>query len=269
VRRLIELSQTADPIITVDHLDQIEPISAAAAAAHTEVRAIIEVDIGLSRAGVEPGDAVLRLAEAIDNLPGIRFVGIMGYEGHLLTVADPVEKQQQIRAAMAVLAEQKDALLNRGLDCSIVSAGGTGSYAITATCPGVTELQAGGLVFMDAFYRHRCQVAEFEFALKLLTTVVSRPTTDRAIIDAGRKSQHADLHPPLVCGRDDIRVGRLSAEHGELALEPSATDLRIGDRLALIPGYADFTCVLHNDFYVLRDNQLVDIWPLAARGKLQ
>ena len=122
---------------------------------------------------------------------------------------------------------------------------------------------------MDAFYRHRCQVTEFEFALKLLTTVVSRPTANRAIIDAGRKSQHADLHPPLVCGRDDIRVGRLSAEHGELALDPSATDLRIGDRLQLIPGYADLTCVLHNDFYVLRDNKLVDIWPLAARGKLQ
>ncbi len=113
------------------------------------------------------------------------------------------------------------------------------------------------------------QVAEFDFALKLLTTVVSRPTAERAIIDAGRKSQHADLHIPLVCGREDIRVGRLSAEHGELALESSATDLRIGDRLALIPGYADFTCVLHNEFYVLRDNKLVDVWPLVARGRLQ
>lgn len=269
VRRLIELARIADPIVTVDDLAQIEPISRAAAAAGVEVRAIIEVDIGLNRAGVPPGDAVLQLAAVIESLPAVRFVGIMGYEGHLLTVADPEDKQHRIRDAMEVLVAQRDTLLSNGLECSIVSAGGTGSYAITASCPGVTELQAGGLVFMDAFYRHRCQVAEFEFALKLLTTVVSRPTPDRAIIDAGRKSQHADLHPPLVCGREDIRVGRLSAEHGELALDSSAKNLRIGDRLLLIPGYADFTCVLHNDFYVLRENKLVDIWPLEARGKLQ
>lgn len=269
VRRLVELAREADPIVTVDHHEQIEPISAAASAAGLAIRAIIEVDIGLQRAGVSPGDEVVRLAETIARLPGVQFAGIMGYEGHLLTVADPAEKRERIAAAMDVLAAQRQALERHGLACPIVSAGGTGSYAITAACPGVTELQAGGLVFMDAFYRQRCQVAEFEFALKLITTVVSRPARDRAIIDAGRKTQHADLNPPILCGREDIRLGRLSAEHGELTLEPSAADLRIGDRLEWIPGYADFTCVLHNEFYVLRDNRLVEIWPLVARGKLQ
>ena len=96
------------------------------------------------------------------------------------------------------------------------------------TCPGVTEFQAGGLIFMDAFYRHRCHVTEFDFALKLITTVVSRPAPDRAIIDAGRKSQYADSHPPLVVGREGVRLVRLSAEHGQLELDEANRDL--GDR---------------------------------------
>lgn len=268
VRRVVELARRADLIIAVDHLAQVEPVSAAAAAAGVQVRAIIEVDIGLNRSGVLPGSDVLTLAQAIDRLPGVRFVGIMGYEGHLLTVADADEKRRQIEAAMALLAGQRDQLLACGLECSVVSAGGTGSCLISMGCPGVTELQAGGLVFMDAFYRRRCQVDEFEYALRLLTTVVSRPTPDRAIIDAGRKSQFAELQPPIVCGREDIRVGRLSAEHGQLELGPTARELRIGDRLELIPGYGDFTCVLHNEFVIHRDRRVVDVWPLAARGML-
>lgn len=269
VRRLAALARRADPVIAVDHLAQVEPVSAAASQASVRVRVIIEIDVGLQRAGVLPGPQVLKLAQQVDALPGVRLSGIMGYEGHLLFVADPDEKRTSISEAMAVLRDQRDMLLQHGLDCSIVSAGGTGSCLTTMTCPGVTELQAGGLVFMDAYYRHLCQVPRFEFALRLLTTVVSRPAPDRAIIDAGRKSQHADFHPPIVCGRDDIRVGRLSAEHGQLELDDSAADLRIGDRLALIPGYTDFTCVLHDEFYVVRGDRIVDVWPLTARGKIR
>jgi D-serine deaminase-like pyridoxal phosphate-dependent protein len=155
------------------------------------------------------------------------------------------------------------------LPCGIVSAGGTGSFATTVTCPGVTEVQAGGLIFMDAFYRTRCNVAQFDYALKLVTTVVGRPSKERAIIDAGRKSHNADIAPPFVPGRDDIRFVRLSAEHGQLELDPSAQDMRIGDRLVLVPGYSDFTNVLHDEFYVFRDGKLEGIWPLAGRGKIR
>ncbi|MEK6235346.1 MAG: DSD1 family PLP-dependent enzyme, partial [Planctomycetales bacterium] len=72
-----------------------------------------------------------------------------------------------------------------------------------------------------------------------------------------------------VAGRTDARVARLSAEHGELELDASARDLRIGDRLELIPGYADLTCMLHDRFHGFRDGRLETIWPLEARGKLQ
>ena len=109
---------------------------------------------------------------------------------------------------------------------------------------------------------------DFDFALSVVATIVSRPTPERAIIDAGRKTMHGDFQPPFVIGRDDIRVVRLSAEHGELELAPSAQDLRIGDRVELVPGYADLTTVLHNQYYCFRGDRLVDIWPIEARGRL-
>jgi D-serine deaminase-like pyridoxal phosphate-dependent protein len=121
---------------------------------------------------------------------------------------------------------------------------------------------------MDAFYRLHCRLEGFRYALSILTTVVGRPSPERAIIDAGRKTMNMELQMPLVMDRPGIDVERLSAEHGILKLSPAAQDLKIGDRLELIPGYGDFTTVLHNQFYVVHEGKLVDIWPLTARGRL-
>lgn len=269
VRRLVELRRIADPIVCLDHLDQAEPISRAMQEAGLSIRAILEIDIGMQRAGVQPGQAALELAERIKPLKGIQFAGIMGYEGHLLLIADPVEKEARIRAALTLLAETRDLLLEHDIACPIVSCGGTGSFATCVSQPGITEIQSGGAIFMDAFYRFRCHVSQFRYALKVITTVVSRPAPDRAIIDAGRKTMNMELIMPVVLGREDIHVASLSAEHGILRLDPSAHELRIGQRLEIVPGYSDLTNVLHDQFYALRGSQVEEVWPLEARGKLQ
>jgi len=267
--RLVKLRRCADPIVCVDHPDQVAQLSDAMSQAGLTLRTMIEVDIGLRRVGVLPGKAALSLAGQIVDSPGLELAGIMGYEGHLLTVTDVHEKSSAIRAALRQLTDTADSIRAAGLPCEIVSCGGTGSYLYAIEQPGITEIQAGGAIFMDAFYRTRCQITNLQYALTVLTTVVSRPAPDRAIIDAGRKSLSMELAMPLVAGRDDIRVKGLSAEHGTLELEPSARDLKIGDRLELIPGYADLTTVFHEEFYAFRDGRLEAIWPIEARGKLR
>lgn len=269
MRRLVMVARQSDLIVTVDHPDQVSAISRATSDAGISVRAIVEVDIGLHRAGIAPEEAT-ELGKAVDAASGVELAGIMGYEGHLLTIPDQQEKERQIRNALDILVQVRDRYLEAGLPCPIVSAGGTGSYATTIQCPGVTELQAGGLIFMDAFYRHRCQVTDFGHALKLYVTVVSRPTPGRAIVDAGRKSHFNDHQPSIVVGYEDsARFTRLSAEHGELELDEPARGIKIGDRLEIIPGYSDMTNVLHNEFYGIRDGRLEVIWPLVGRGRLQ
>jgi D-serine deaminase-like pyridoxal phosphate-dependent protein len=268
-QRAAALCRWADPIVACDHYAQVEPLSAVCKARGVTLRVIIEVDLGLERVGVAPGADTLALAQAIDRLPGLRLSGIMGYEGHLLKVPDPAEKATRIREAMAVLANCAEALWRSGLPCPIVSAGGTGSYQYTAACHGITEIQAGGGIFMDPYYSEACQVAGLDFALTVLATVVSRPRRDRAVLDSGRKTLHADFAVPRVVGHEDAVVKRLSAEHCELTLGPQSQDLKIGDKVELVIGYGDFTTVLHDEFYGFRGDRLEVVWPIAARGKLQ
>jgi D-serine deaminase-like pyridoxal phosphate-dependent protein len=268
VDRLVELRRKADPIICLDHIDQAEPISKAMAAAGLSVRAILEIDIGMERAGVLPGRPAVELARRVAELAGIELVGVMGYEGHLLTIENPGEKAARVCAALSQLVDSAERIKAAGIDCRIVSCGGTGSLPLAVSQPGITEVQAGGVIFMDAFYRHACRLAGYQYALTVLTTVVSRPAADRAIIDAGRKTMNMEIAMPLVIGREDVVVDRLSAEHGSLKLGPSAQDLKIGERLEFVPGYGDLTTVLHNQFFVLQDGKLVDVWPLTARGRL-
>lgn len=269
VSRLVELRKQCDPIVCVDHIDQARAFSEAMSAAGLSLRVIIEVDIGLGRVGTEPGEPTVSLAKQLNDLPGITFAGIMGYEGHLLCLEDGEDKRRQIHAALKVLTDTADQIRASDVPCGIVSCGGTGSFKYSVSAPGITELQAGGGMFMDAFYRHRCHVTAWDYALTVVATIVSRPAPDRAIIDAGRKTMDGNHHSPLVVGREDIRVTALSAEHGALELDPSAQDLKIGDRLELIPGYSDMTCVMHNYFFAFRGDKLEAIWPLEGRGRLQ
>ena len=268
VRRLVELRRIADPVFCIDHIDQALPISQAMHAAGLRVRAVLEVNVGMNRAGILPGEPALFLAQEIARLPGIELAGVMGWEGHLVIVEDPKEKEARIREALSQLTATRDLLVANSLPCPIVSCGGTGSYPISVSHPGVTEIEAGGAIFMDAFYRRKCHISAFQLALKVVATVVSRPAPERAIIDAGRKTMNMEMAMPFVLGREDIEVKSLSAEHGTLTLAPSAQNLRIGDRLEIIPGYSDFTNVLHDQFYALRGTRIEAIWPLQGRGKL-
>ena len=269
VQRVASLCRWADPIIACDHFAQVEPLADECRQQGVTCRVLIEVNIGLDRVGIHPGRDTLQLAQAIDRLEGVELVGIMGYEGHMLRVENLDEKRQGIDKAMGLLAECHDMIVEEGMRCDIISAGGTGSFQFTSDCAGVTELQAGGGIFADPMYQLQMSVTGLDYALTILATVVSRPTLERAILDSGRKTVHPDAQMPLVKAHADAEVVRLSAEHCELRLGPQSQDLKIGDKIELIVGYADFTTVLHDNFYGFRNDRLEVVWPIQGRGKLQ
>ncbi|RLS59298.1 MAG: DSD1 family PLP-dependent enzyme [Planctomycetota bacterium] len=273
--RLAALCRSGHPIATIDHYAQAEALSAACVRWNVRCRIVLEVNIGLDRVGTRPGPDTQELARGVARLPHLDFCGIMGYEGHLLTIADPDEKREKILSAMALLGQNAEALRKAGLSVEIVSASGTGSFQISVDSPHITETQAGGGIFADPFYLERCGVTGLQPALRLLATCVSRPTLERAVLDSGRKSLHPDIHPPAIVGivggrsLPDATRPMLSAEHLTLDLGPEAQNLRIGDKVALIPGYCDHTNVLHSWFYGYRKNVVECVWPLTARGCLQ
>ncbi|QDT81096.1 D-threonine aldolase [Gimesia maris] len=267
--RVVSLCRHARPIIACDHYAQIEPLAKMCADAGVVCRMMPEVNIGLNRVGSRPGQDTLDLAMAIDKLEGLELAGIMGYEGHLLQIQDQAEKEEKITEAMRTLVGCKTTIEAKGIPCEIVSAGGTGSYQITSNCEGITELQAGGGIFADPMYVNKCGLTGLDYSLSVLATVVSRPEKGRMVLDCGRKTMHPDFQLPLVKAWPDAEVTALSAEHCAVTLGPESQDLKIGDKIELIPGYADFTTILHENFYGFRKDRLEVVWPIQGRGKIQ
>ncbi len=266
--RLAALQRQADVKVTVDHHEHVAPLGAAAVEAGTTIGVLVDIDLGMKRTGVAALETAVELARLIWATPGLRFDGLMGYEGHTLLIADPAEKRAAVAAAIGRLLEARDLVEAAGLKCRIISAGGSGSYQLTADIAGVTELQAGGGIFACRYYTEACHVAGHRPALSVLATVVSRPGPDRAILDVGQKSVSQYQASPILRDYPDCQVVGLSAEHATIALDPE-TNLDIGEKVHITPGYSDFTFVLHDRVLGVRRGRVEAVWDILSRGRLQ
>jgi D-serine deaminase-like pyridoxal phosphate-dependent protein len=267
VGRLMRLLDRAAPIVAVDGLANVAELGRAAAGRGSPLGVVIEVNLGMNRAGVEPGAPVAALAAAIARQGGLAFAGVMGWESHAVTIADAAEKERVVAAAVGLLTASAEACRRAGHDVGIVSCGGTGTFPYCAQQPGVTEVQVGGAIFSDMHYRTHYHV-DFPCALTLLATVTSRPTPSRVILDAGKKALSGDAAMPQPLGLGAIRQLRLSAEHATIELVEPAEAPRVGDRVAMIVGYSDTTVHLHETMVGVRGGRVEQLWPIAARGRI-
>ena len=158
VARLAGLQNQADVKVTVDHSDHVTELSGAAQAAGSPIGVLVDVDIGMKRTGVATAQEAVRLCRQVSAAPGLRFDGLMGYEGHTLMIAEPAEKRAAVEVAIGKLLATRDHVEAAGHPCRIVSAGGSGSYQYTANIAGITEIQAGGGIFACQYYTRMCQV---------------------------------------------------------------------------------------------------------------
>ncbi len=266
--RLAALQHRAEVLVTVDHVDHLATLGQAARDAGVVIGVLIDVDLGMRRCGVSSPEAAVRLASRVTETPGLFFQGIMGYEGSTLLIPDPTEKKNAILEAIGKLNLAREAVKAAGFECRIVSAGGTGSYQITSDIPGVTEIQAGGGVFACRYYTELCKIKGHKPALAVRATVVSRPYPNRAILDIGQKSISEYRTPPVLVNVPDARVIGLSAEHATVEV-PENSALKIGNKVSVIPGYSDFTFVLHDRIIAHRHGRVESVWELLGRGKLQ
>jgi D-serine deaminase-like pyridoxal phosphate-dependent protein len=267
IARLVGLRRHADVIVCIDDPGNAEALSTAAQTKGVDLRVLVEVNIGLNRSGVEPGSATVTLSDKVANLPHLRYVGVMGWEGHLASKPPSDEKRRACEDAVGRLIESAEACRAAGLPVEIVSCGGTGTYQYSAHVPGVTEIQAGGGALGDLTYRR--WGVDHECALTVMATVVSRPTPTRVVVDAGRKAMQREVTVPEP--KDVLAAGplRLSAEHADFELTEPRPDIRIGDRLEFTVGYGDTTVCQHDELVGVRDGTVEVVWPITGRGKLR
>lgn len=245
VARLGALADRAEITVAVD---SDETLDAAIAGGIRSV--LIDVEVGLPRCGCDPEDAP-RLAERA-RAAGIEVRGVMGYEGHLMMVTDPVKQSELVEASMAILLDAAERVAG-----PIISGGGTGTCITNTWC---TEIQAGSYCLLDTDYAK--QELPFEIALGILATVISVNPKGWIVADAGLKAQGMDHGNPSWRHGD---VYFLSDEH--VTLTPhDPTKWRVGDRVRLQPAHVDPTVAKHDVMWVVDGDDVVDRWPVDLRG---
>ena len=232
------------------------------------VPVVIEVNVGMNRAGVAPGAPVVALADAVAGMKGVRLVGLMTWESQATAIADPAEKARVVREAVAQFTASADACRQAGHRIDIVSCGGSGTLPHCAMQPGITEIEAGGAIFSDMLYREQFHL-DFPPALHLLASVTSRPTPTRIILDAGKKAMSSDGAVPAPLGLTSGSRVQLSAEHTTVQLDAPSDTPAVGDKVLFVVGYGDTTVHLHEEIVAVRDGRIEAIWPVAARGRIK
>ena len=246
-------------LVAIDDIEAARMLDAAASRAGSTLGVVIEVDTGMVRAGVLSLEAAVALARDLVPLPTTCLEGVTGYEGHCSLTPERDERARKQAKAMSYLVGIAEAIRAEGVALPIVSAAGTATWEWTSSFPGVTESQAGSYVLMDNFHRH--MAPEFDQALTVAATVVSRPP-GRLIVDAGSKSI-GDAKGSSMRGSDRAVI-RFDEEHGILASD--GHDPALGEVVQLVPGYAPSTVNWYDAYHVVRDGLVVDIWPVIPPG---
>ncbi|MBX9952905.1 MAG: DSD1 family PLP-dependent enzyme [Candidatus Obscuribacterales bacterium] len=268
IERLTKLITKHDRIrVVIDSSAGATAMQDAAWQAGIKLNVLIELNVGQNRAGVEPGQSALILANEISKQPNLNLIGIQGYEGHLQLLTNEEERQRLCVEAMEKLMNTVSLLRQNGHKIEVITTGGTGTSEYCAA-GGANEIQPGSFVFMDGAYR-KAIGNRYQNALTLVSTVISKPAENRCVIDAGFKSLSTDSGNAELKLHGDISYRPAGDEHGILESSGGKVNLNIGDRVELIPSHIDTTVNLHDYYYCHRGGKLENVWRISARGKVQ
>src|SRR5438045_8117260 len=271
LRRLMGLAGSARIGVCADDPAQIADLELAAAEAGITLPVHVEINLGGNRCGVEPGEPALALARKISDAPHLTFAGLQAYHGSAQHLRTWEERQKAIAGAVEKAAMTRDVLAAKGIPCDSITGAGTGTFEFEAASGVYTELQCGSYIFMDADYgrnldRDGAPTKAFEPSLFVWATVMSRPTDDRAIVDAGLKALAFDSGPPLVCDEPAATYERASDEHGRLGIGAPTNRLKLGDKVRLVPSHSDPTVNLYDWDGGIRGVRVAGVGPTTARG---
>jgi D-serine deaminase-like pyridoxal phosphate-dependent protein len=260
--RLARLARVAKLRVCVDNADNIRTMADHARREGSTIEVLIEVDVGMNRCGVEPGEPAVQLARLIQAEKGLRFVGLQGYDGHLQLLADREQKKAQCIEGLDRLLATRQALENAGMSVEVVTGAGTGTWEFAAAHPALTELQPGSFLLMDSAY-HVVR-PEFGCALSIVTTVISR-RPNWYVLDAGSKAISQDFGKPVVKGKASERVVKLAEEHTKV--EDDGQGPGVGEQREVLPAHCCATMNLHRTVLAVRKGIVEAVWPIEASGR--
>ncbi len=274
IQRAMNLRKWCDSFVqATDTPENARLLAEAAAAAGVVADVVVDVDPGGHRTGITPGQPALELAQLVDHLPSLRLRGMLCYDGGSQHVTGFDARQAQTLERLAPAAETYEHFQRSGLSTEIFSGGGTGTYNIDHQTPGVTDVQVGSYVFMDAQYIGIGGVgdtdvyADFQPALTILTTVLNAQYEGRVTTDAGAKACTINRPWAIVKGETGMSYTSGSDEFGSLRYEDPSRTYKVGDKLELIVSHCDPVVNLYEQMYAVRNGVVEAVWEIAARGR--
>jgi D-serine deaminase-like pyridoxal phosphate-dependent protein len=271
LRRLVALAKQARVAVCADDARNVASLDAAAESAGIKLDVLVEINVGANRCGVDPGEPAAALAKQIASHASLRFAGLQAYQGAAQHLRKVEQRRSAIESAAAAVKRTRELLEAADIRCPKVTGAGTGTYMFEAATSVYDELQPGSYIFMDADYARNewteSGIPRFEHSLFIWTTVMSRASRERAIVDAGLKASSVDSGMPRVADGGPAEYIKASDEHGVIELN-GASGYALGDKLKLIPGHCDPTVNLYDHYICIRNGQVEAIWPITGRGAL-
>lgn len=256
--RLAELSRHASVMVAVDNVAAVRDLARAQRSRKTQIEVLVDIDIGLGRCGVQPGEPALQLARCAAQ-QGLAVRGIMGYDGHMQGVRPSPERDEVVRAGSRSLVESAALLAAAGIPAPVVSTGGTGTWMVSGDVPGITEIQAGSYLLMDNIYVGRG--SSFQRSLTVLATVISTRGDRHVVLDSGVKAISGERGLSTLKDIPGAQLKALHAEHALVELDPqSSPRLEVGRKVELWVHYSDATVNLHSRMYGVRHGQVEEIF---------
>ncbi|RPJ28657.1 MAG: D-TA family PLP-dependent enzyme [Chloroflexi bacterium] len=259
LKRLTTLASRVRVSVTADSAFTIRGLSNAAQQADLTLTVLVECDTGGHRCGAESPQAAAELARLIGSLPNLRFGGLMTYPSseHL---------DDFVRQTRSLLKDD-------GLQIERVSGGGTPGMWQAHTHAELTEHRAGIYVYGDRLSIRSGAMTLNTCALKVFTTIVSRPTSERGILDAGSKTLSSDLHNldgyGYICEYPEAKLYLLAEEHGYVDFSACARKPEIGERISIIPNHCCMVSSLFDEVVGGRGAQVEVTWQVTARGTVR
>jgi D-serine deaminase-like pyridoxal phosphate-dependent protein len=274
LERLMAAARQTAVTVALDSLTAARGLSEAASAARLTVGVLTEVDVGLGRAGVNPGTELIELIRAVSPLPGLSFEGIAFYPGHIKKL--DAEGLAEIDQLAALLETMLAGLRAAGIQPRIVSGGSTPALFHSHRLPGMNEIRPGTYIFNDKNTVLSGGCGYEDCAASILTTVVSTARQGQMLIDGGSKTFSSDRPSPAaevtfghLMDVPEALFTRMNEEHGYVDIHAAGREFRIGDRIRVIPNHVCAAMNLHETVYGIRGDTVEHTWAVEGRGKLQ
>ena len=276
-QRIKALHEKLQIAVGIDNIEQAEQIEKVFAACQKPLQVLMEIEVGEVRTGVSSDEEIVALGRQLLTKSKLKLVGVFSHEGHCYKAKSQEDCQQRAKIAHNKTIHAGKLLKAMGHPITTISVGSTPSLLLADIAPGITEIRPGTFILMDV--GQGSAIGDFsKCAATVLASVISRPTPERVVVDAGAKSLTSQNRTEGICttygyglikNSANVRLKGVFDEHGVIENAEFRKQIQVGDKVEIIPNHICPTCNLYDKAYLVDKGKVLQEIPILGRGRSQ